>query len=144
MIPVLLAVALYRVVVAAPRYSIVLSDHGSEFRSICGLDTKACTHILGSAVHADCTGTGEHWHATLDISFVPYIYIGDWSLRGMLIAHEHEHLLDLDEAAERFARDASRLDYQSRQRCEDDAPRLSVALQGTLESAAAASMKLRR
>jgi len=140
-IPALLAVvSLYRVVIAPPRYTVVLTDSGSSLRSVCGDDAKACTHIRGSVVHAKCSGEGEHWHAALDISFVPYMYIGDWSRRYALVAHEREHLLDLRDAAERFARDASLLDYGSRDSCEGDGRRLGFALQGTLEQAATASM----
>lgn len=140
----LIAIALFRVMIAPPRYSVALSDHGSELRSICGVDTKGCTRIRGSVVHTECVGKGEHWHAALDVSFVPYVYIGDWSLRYFVVAHEREHLLDLRDAAESFARDASKLDYGSYDRCVGDAQRLSTALEGTLERAAAASMELRR
>ena len=130
----------YSVTIGAPRLQRVAERE--VLTTLCGANALACTHISGLSFTGDCQSNASSTRARLEMSFVPYVYIGTrsptWTLQ-----HEFGHLDDLQQELERYARRIAATDFRTADECHATLVSEQQHFQATLRQFVAQSQEMR-
>src|SRR5438552_18941466 len=108
----------YSLYIARPRLTLLSSP--TRLRAIFGPASLGCTSIRGATIHAACGEGQGGWYARIDASFVPYTYLWRGYLSGRhfdVLAHEREHLRDIQSDATQYVRTLSLQTFRSQSDC---------------------------
>lgn len=111
------AAAADRVVVAAPILNVVHNAEG--LRDVCPADGEfdACTRFVAFRLIASCSVRSDGaWTIDASATFRPWILA--WHLSS--IAHEHLHIDDIHESAERYVESLMQQTFVSQAACESE------------------------
>jgi hypothetical protein len=134
------AVAADRVVVAAPILNVV--NNATRLREVCPADGEfdACTRFIAFRLTASCSvRDGRQWSMDASATFTPWIVA--WHLSS--IPHEHLHIGDIHESAERYIDALMQQSFVSKMACESEALAAANTFEGSMRTFARLSNEKR-